>query len=126
MINLVFDEFLNISREPTTFAKSYTITSKKELYNVCEKLKDKVPKNPLFKEKVVSILIFGEVGKKNCKDPWPYYDICIILAGADSLTQEQIDAFSKLCDDNTGDLLPMKKGMSTVVSLPHLFTFKIQ
>lgn len=126
MINLVFDEFLNISREPTTFAKSYTITSKKELYNVCKKLKDEIPKDPLFKENVVSILIFGEAENKHCKDPWPYYDICIVLAGADPLTQEQINAFSKLCDKNTEELLPMKKGMSTVVSLPHLFTFKIQ
>ena len=126
MIKLAFEEFLNINREPTTFAKSYTITSKKELCNICEKLKDEIPKNPLFKEKVVSVLAFGEAEKKHCKDPWPYYDICIILAGADALTQDQINAFSKLCDDNTSELLPMKKGMSTVVSLPHLFTFKIQ
>ena len=126
MIKLLFDELLNINKEPTSFTKSYTITSKGELYNLCKTLKEEVPKNPLFTGKVISVLAFGEEEKANCKDPWPYYDICIVLAGADPLTQEQTDAFTKLCDEIAKDLLPMKKGMSTVVSLPHLFTFKIQ
>ena len=65
MIKLLFDELLNTDREPTSFTKSYTITSKGELYNVCKALKDELPKNPLFSEKVISVLAFGESEQKN-------------------------------------------------------------
>ena len=66
MIKLVFDELLNTDREPTSFTKSYTITSKGELYNVCKALKEEVPKNPLFSGKVVSVLAFGESEQNSC------------------------------------------------------------